>query len=240
MAANIQTLRRPSDRALYLTAAAAFPLIVLIGYFRTYYGRPLFDLPPFANSLVHFHAVVMTAWVLYFTTQIALVRTKNLKLHMTMGFVGIGLAALVVVVGMVTAWDSHIIRQTAPAGMHPHAFFIVPVLDMLYFLVVFAAAIYYRKRPAEHKSLMLMTAINFSPAAIARMPLLPPDLMMIQWLVFPSLLGIACFAWYTWRHRKVNWAFAIALTVFVVSGPLRIVISGTETWLGFVGWLAAL
>ena len=44
---------------------------------------------------------------------------------------------------------------------------------MILFIIYFAGAIYYRKRPAEHKALMLMTAINFVAAAIARIPLLP-------------------------------------------------------------------
>ena len=43
MAVNAITLRRPSDRGLYLIAAIGFPLLVLIGYFKSYYGRGLFD-----------------------------------------------------------------------------------------------------------------------------------------------------------------------------------------------------
>jgi hypothetical protein len=239
MAANAHVIRRPTDKALFLTAAAAFPLLVLAGYFRSYYFRPFFDNPPFANSLVHFHAITMSIWVLYFTVQIALVRTKNFKLHMTMGLSGIVLAAVVIVVGMITAWDTHVTRAVAPAGMHPHGFFLVPILDMLFFAAFFAGAIYYRKKPAQHKTLMLMTAINFSPAAIARLPIFPPELFVIQALGFPALLGIACFAWHTWKTRKVNWVFAIALVTFIASGPLRVWFAGTQAWLGFMAWLTS-
>jgi len=239
MAANVNILRRPNDRGLMIAAAAVFPLLVLAGYFKSYYFRPFFENPPFANSLVHIHAVVMSVWVLYFVAQVALIRTKNIKLHITMGSAGIVLAAVVVVVGMVTAWDSHIVRGTAPSGMNPHGFFIVPTLDMLFFVIFFGGAIYFRKRPAEHKTLMLMTAINFSPAAIARLPLFPPELFIIQALALPAALGLACFAWHTWKHRKFNWVFAIALFAFIASGPLRVVFAGTQTWLGFVGWLAS-
>lgn len=239
MAANANILRRPSDRGLMIAAAAVFPLLVLAGYFKSYYFRPFFENPPFANSLVHFHAITMSIWVLYFVAQIALVRTKNLKLHMSMGMAGIALAAVVIVVGMMTAWDTHVVRAVAPSGMHPHGFFIVPILDMLFFAIFFAGAIYYRKKPAQHKSLMLMTAINFSPAAIARLPLFPPELFIIQALVLPAGLGIACFTWHTWKHRKFNWVFAIALFAFIASGPLRVVFAGTQTWLGFVAWMAS-
>ena len=239
MAANLQILRKPADRGLMIAAATAFPLLVLIGYFKSYYFRPLFENPPFANSLVHIHAVVMSVWVLYFVAQVALVRTKNLKLHMSMGMAGIVLALLVIVVGMVTAWDSHIVRGTAPAGIDPHAFFLVPTLDMFFFGLFFGGAIYWRKRPAYHKTLMLMTAINFSPAAVARIPILPPEMMIVQWIALPIALGVACFAYYTWKHRKLNWIFAIALLLFSVSGPLRLYVAFTRPWLDLVGWLAS-
>ena len=239
MAINANILRRPSDRGLFVVAAVMFPLLVLAGYFRSYYFRPFFENPPFANSLVHIHAVVMSAWVLYFVAQVALVRTKNLKLHMTVGFAGIALAAIVIVVGMITAWDSHIVRGTAPGGIDPHAFFLVPTLDMIFFVLFFGGAIYYRKKPAQHKTLMLMTAINFSPAAIARIPILPPEMMIIQWIALPIILGAACFAYYTWKQRKFNWVFAVALLLFSVSGPLRLYVAFTRPWLDFVAWIAS-
>src|SRR5918998_5069911 len=105
MAINANVLRRPSDRRLFLAAAVLFPLVVLAGYFKSYYFSPFFDLPPVANLLVHAHAAVMTLWVAYFSAQIALIRTRNVRLHMTMGLVGIALAVLVVVVGTATAYD---------------------------------------------------------------------------------------------------------------------------------------
>lgn len=239
MAIDANLIRRPSDRGLFLAAAIVFPLLVLIGYFKTYYFRAFFaDVAPLASSMVHIHGLVMTAWVIYFIAQVALVRSKNLKLHMSMGFAGIGLAAIVVVTGMMTAWDAHITRATAPGGIHPHSFFIVPVLDMLFFVVFLSGAIYYRKRPAEHKALMLMTAINFIPAAVARIPLLPPELFIIQALGIPSAIGVACLVWHSVKHKKVNRVFAIALAAFIISGPLRVVVSGTDAWLAFVGWIA--
>jgi hypothetical protein len=39
---------------------------------------------------------------------------------------------------MITAWDSHIVRATPPSGMNPHGFFIVPLLDMLFFAIFFS------------------------------------------------------------------------------------------------------
>jgi hypothetical protein len=240
MAANLNTLNpRLADRKIFLAAAVAFPLIVLIGYFRSYYGSFLFDVPSVANTLVHAHGLVMSLWVLYFTAQILLIRTKNVKLHMTMGMVGIGLALAAVVVGMATAYDAQLVRGAAPPGVNPHAFFVLPVSDMLLFVIFFSGAIYYRKRPAEHKSLMLMSAIAFVPAALFRLPVVAPEYMMFWAFGTPALLAAAILGWHTWKHGKLNKIFAAGVSLVFIFIPLRIVVMESRPWLSFVGWLAS-
>lgn len=239
MAINSNTLKRPSDRGLFLTAAVGFPLLVLIGYFKSYYFSAFFaDAPQIANKLVHAHGIVMTAWVVFFIVQFALVRTKNIKLHMTMGFGGIALAALVVVVGLATAYDAQLVRRSAPPGADPHGFFFLPVSDMLIFVLFFAGAIYFRKRPAEHKSLMLLTAINFLPAALFRVPLPTPEIQPFFAFGVPALLAIAALAWHTAKHRKLNKIFAAGVLLLVAMVPLRFVVMESQTWLNLVARLA--
>src|SRR5687767_2789758 len=95
---------RLADRKLFLVTAIGFPLVVLIGYFKSYYFSAFFsDARPLANSLVHVHGLVMSGWTLYFVAQVALIRTKNVKLHMTMGLAGVVLAVIVIVTGLATA-----------------------------------------------------------------------------------------------------------------------------------------
>lgn len=239
MAANINTLTpRLADRRIFLAAAIGFPLVVLVGYFKSYYGSVFFDVPSVANSLVHAHGVVMSAWVLYFVAQIALIRSKNVKLHMTMGLAGVALALIVIVVGMATAYDAQLVRGSAPPGANPHAFFLLPVSDMTIFAMLFAGAIYYRKRPVEHKSLMLLTAINFMPAALFRIPVVPPEYTYFWAFGVPAVVAISALAWRTWRAGKLNPVFALGVMLVVIAVPLRPVISESQAWLSFVGWLA--
>src|SRR5688572_10448987 len=240
MAVNVSALNpRLADRKLFLTAAIAFPLIVLIGYFRSYYFSAFFDVPGVANKLVHAHGIVMSAWVLYFVAQIALIRSRNVRLHMTMGLAGIALALIVVVVGMATAYDAQLVRGAAPPGVNPHAFFILPVSDMLLFVIFFAGAVYYRKRPAEHKSLMLITAIALVPAALFRLPVVAPEYMMLWAFGTPALLAAAILGWHTWKHGKLNRVFAVAVSLVVIAIPLRIIVMESRPWLSVVGWLAS-
>lgn len=238
MAISEKLSRRASDRGLFLIAAIGFPLLVLIGYFRTYYFSAFFDVKPIANALVHAHGIVMTLWVVYFTAQVALIRSRNVKLHMTMGMAGIALAALVVVVGMATAYDAQLVRGSAPPGVNPHEFFILPVSDMTLFVIFFAGAIYYRKRPTEHKTLMLLTAINFLPAALFRLPLFPPELTTVGTFSIPALMAVACLVWHTLKHGQLNKVFLSGVLLLIVAVPLRIIIAPSQIWLSFVGWLA--
>lgn len=238
MAVNQLLIRKPSDRGLYIVAAILFPLLVLIGYSRTYYFSYFFDAKPLANGLVHLHGIVMSLWVVYFTAQILLVRTKNVRLHMSMGLAGIALATLVVCVGLATAYDSHIVRHTAPPGLDPYTFFAIPVVDMALFIILFTAAIVYRKKPTEHKCLMLLTALVFVGAAIARIPLVPPQYMLFWTFGMVDLMALAALGWHTWKHGKLNRVFALGTVLVIVSEPFRIVLSGSSVWLRFCAWLA--
>lgn len=241
MAININAIRRPNDKNLFLAAAVGFPLIVLIGYFKSYYFSTFFtDARPIANSLVHAHGIIMSAWVIYFAAQIALVRSKNLKLHMTLGMAGIALAAIVVVSGLLTAYDAQITRRAAPPGADPHEFFILPVGDMVLFVVYFAGAIYYRKRPLEHKSLMLMTAINFAPAALFRVAFVPENYTLLFAFGIPALVAIGCITYFKLKHGRFNHIFAIAAMLYIVGLPLRLAFAETALWHNFTNWLASL
>lgn len=160
---------RLSDRRLFLAAAILFPAIVLIGFGPTYYLRFAFNSPPIPSMLVHLHGLLMTAWVAFFIAQVLLIRTKRQKVHMNLGILGVALAILIIVVGFFTAVAAAKFgTASAPPDIPPLAFLIVPVVDLVLFAGLFGAAIYYRTRPANHKRLMLLTAVNFLPPAIAR------------------------------------------------------------------------
>lgn len=240
MAIDINVLDRRPDRGLFLAAAAAFPLLVLAGYFKSYYFGSFFDAKPLSNGLVHIHAVVMTLWVVYFVVQVWLVRSRNIRLHMYLGTAGVALAATVIVVGLLTAYDSHIVRRTAPPGVHPYGIALVALFDMVIFALLFFAAIVRRKRPVEHKGLMLLTAINFLPAVFFRLSPVPEKLTILWAYGVPDLLAVGCLAWISIKHRRINAVFACAVLMLLASQPLRIFLAGTQTWMRIAESLAAL
>ena len=72
---------RDLDRYVYSALAGILGLLVFAGFARTYYLKFLFATPPLPSLVVHAHGVVMTAWVVLFSVQVALVSTRRVRLH---------------------------------------------------------------------------------------------------------------------------------------------------------------
>jgi len=242
MAVSEAALVRLREKRIYLVAAFLFPLIVLIGFGRTYYLKEFFDAPPLSSYLVHIHGLVMTSWVALFFIQVFLIRSRNIRLHQTLGFAGVGLGLLVIVSGFFTAIAA---GKNGAASFPPDiprlSFLAVPMFDLIVFAILFGAAIYYRKRAANHKRLMLVTAISLLPPAIARFPidgalqLGPPFFFGV-----PTVIVVVALVYDTWHNKKLNKMFLFAALLLIASYPLRLAIAGTETWTAFAAWLCSL
>ena len=239
MAANPRLPTRINDRRLYILAAILTPLIVLAGFARSYYLKPFFNTPDLAGRIVHLHGIVMTAWVLLFVTQISLVATRRTKIHQRLGVLGGVLAALVVIVGVLTAL--YAAARGASPGPPALSFLIIPLGDMLIFSILIGLALYYRRKLDVHKRLMLLAAINLLTPAIARIPL---DFIInggpLVFFGLTDLCLLACVAFDTFKHRRLHPVFLWG-TVFVIAmQPLRLLIAGTDAWIGFAAALVGL
>src|SRR4030081_1781195 len=101
MAINLDYRNR--DRRLYTLVAVFVPLIVLIGFARSYYLKNFFGNPALPSMLVQLHGIVMTSWVVLFVSQVSLVAARRTRLHQRLGVFGAVLATLVFLVGILTA-----------------------------------------------------------------------------------------------------------------------------------------
>jgi hypothetical protein len=232
---------RRFDRRLFMAAAIAFPLVVLAGFARSYYMRPFFAAPPIPGPIVHAHGLLMTAWVALFGTQVWLISSKRVRLHQRLGYGGVLLAVLIIAVGFVTAVRAAKYGSTStPPGVSPLAFMIVPVFDLLMFALLFGAAVYYRRRPATHKRLMLLTVINFLPPAIARIPIPSLQALGPLWFFgFPTVVVLLCLGSDIWRNRRVNGVFVAGTVLLIASYVVRLSLLGTDTWMRVALWLTS-
>jgi hypothetical protein len=231
--------RRLFDRRLYFAIAILFPAIVLLGFARTYYLKGLFATPPLPSGLVHLHGLVMTAWVLLFVVQVRLISTKRIRLHQRLGYASIALAVLVIATGLPTALRAAKYGSTStPPGIPTLSFLLIPTFDLVMFALLFGAAIVYRRRPAAHKALMLLTVLNFLPPALARIPSASLQATGPVWFFgFPTIVALVCLVLDARRHGRLNRVFAAGTALLVASYVARLALMTTPAWMSIAEWL---
>lgn len=229
--------RRAFERRFFLALAIVFPMAVIIGFGQTYYLRGFFNSPSLPSLLVHVHGLIMTSWILLFITQVYLIRSKKIKMHQTLGKMAVALAVVIVIVGFMTATAAGKRGSSVP-GIGPMEFMIIPFGDVTMFAILFAGAIYYRKKAADHKRLILLTILNFLPPALGRFPFdFVATLGPLWFYGVPDVLALIFVGVDTWRNRKLNKVFLAGTLLMIASHPLRLVLSGTPTWISFATWL---
>lgn len=222
------------DRLFYGSMAGALGLTVLAGFAPTYYLR-LMDGGPSATlsggpftRLVHLHGALFTSWMLLFIVQTALVASRRVAVHRRLGIAGAVLAAGMVVAGTRVAIATAA-RGSAPPGMTPLAFLIIPLFDMVLFATFVTIALIKRREKETHKRLMLLAYVSIVTAAVARLPGVlafgPPAFFGL------SFLFVIAAAIYDFRtrgrvHRVYLWGGAFIL----ISVPVRLAIASTAAW----------
>ena len=107
---------------------------------------------------------------MFFLLQSALVRTRNVKVHRSLGWFGAGFGALIPVVGVATAiamgrFDIRQLHQN-----HVEMDLMIPLWDMVVFTTAFGLAIYWRGKPEYHRRLVYMATCALTAAAFGRFP----------------------------------------------------------------------
>jgi hypothetical protein len=225
------------DRLFYGGMAVVMGLTVFVGFAPTYYLRLFADGPnatlsggPF-TPVVHLHGALFTTWVLLFIVQTALVASRRVMVHRRLGVAGAVLATAMVVVGTFTAITGAA-RGSAPPGVDPLAFLVIPLFDMVLFATFITAALALRRDKETHKRLMLLAYISIVVAAVARLPgVLPLGPLGFFGLAFLFVVAAGIYDFIARRqvHKVYLWGGALIL----VSVPLRLAISGTDAWRAF-------
>lgn len=227
------------ERTFYAAMAAAFVLLVFVGYAPSYYLRglvPLHRPVPAPSLMVHLHAAVFSLWIGLFAVQAALVAAHRRDLHRRLGLWAMALAVAMVVVGMLVAIQG-VARQSGPPGIPPLQWLAVPVFDMVFFTVLVAAACVLRADPQAHKRLMLVTMIGLMAPAVARIPFprgmpVSPVTLATGALLFPLL------AWDLRTRGSLHRATVLGTLALVAWRVLPAAVWKTPAWLAFAGWLA--
>lgn len=161
------------DRLFHTGAAALLLLLMLWGFERFYFhGRAFPDRPltPPIRSLIITHGSAMAVWMLLFLLQPLLIVIRQRKTHLLVGRIGAVVALVVIYFGFRLGIES---ARVSPPDLHiwglpAKQFMIVPIASIALFAGFLGAALATVRRPAAHRSLMLLATMSAMSAAISR------------------------------------------------------------------------
>jgi len=179
----------------------------VLGGFGLDFSRYLHEDPP-PPAILHAHAAVYVAWLVLVSVQILLVETSNIRLHMRLGWFTAILSAAMVPLGLVAALVDQA-RQVSHPDYAPQ-FLALEFEEMFAFSAFIIAGLLMRKNLAEHKRLMILSAVAISDAGFARIWLigishtLPgPFGWWLQYFWGIALMLVAMLAWDWFKHKRV-------------------------------------
>ena len=226
--------------AMWLAAV----VVVIAGFGRSFYA--IANGTSESSVIVHIHTAVFGAWLVFFIVQVWFIASRNVRLHMTLGFFGIALAALMVIVGTATAISGARRGFTLNPQLDSFAYMAFPLGNLLAFAVFVALAYRYRRLPEVHRRLMLLATVGplmTAPLAhfFAQLPdrfnPRPPIYFLMLFIIL--LFSCAVYDRFTLgRFNKVSLWGAVAM--FVWGNTLAALIAPSVPWHRIAEWLVDL
>ncbi len=223
---------RPSgktERRFYVWMALVLAAVIVAGFSTTVPGD--FQAPGIP-LLLHLHGAVFTLWVLLFVAQPAFIANGSARLHRQLGWVGVGLASAMVVMGLTATLIALRIGMVPPFFPHP-AFLALNTINILTFGGLISGAIALRRRAEWHKRLMLCATASILGPALGR--LLPmgafgPAAPLIMFAAI-DLFALAGPAFDLITTRRIHPAYLWGVGVVVLSQAIIIGLAGAPATL---------
>lgn len=205
---------------------------VVLGFAQSYFlpGMVLAKLP---NKLVHIHGALFVSWIFLLLVQTSLVAARRIKLHMTLGLLGVILLPLMIVFGVLTLFDS--IRRNG-TGIPAELILVGDLEELALFAGLSIWGLLARRNAASHKRLMILGTMAIMGPAINRWPF-PPELRMPGTITVYAALPLLVIAYDLWSLRRIHRATAIASAIIIVAMLTMLPVAGLGFWHQCVNWI---
>lgn len=154
--------RRSRRPGFFAVMSCLLLLVVLVGFSRSFYLRPLGPEPPLSGAL-KLHGITLTLWAGILFVQTALVHARKVRLHRRIGFMGVLVAAAAV---LSSAWilalrDAPYLQEAPGRGFGN-------LMSLVAFALCIGIGAWLRRRPQAHRRLMIMGSIVAVAPALSR------------------------------------------------------------------------
>jgi uncharacterized membrane protein YozB (DUF420 family) len=218
-------------RSSYFILALIITAVVVAGFGPTLDTRLLHPPSP-RPSIIYFHAVIFTGWLILFVLQTVLIATDNVKLHRKVGMLGFALGIAVPIMGMATTIVNMRFSKLT-SQRDPAPFLAISLNDMIAFSVFFGLAIYWRKKSDWHRRLMFIATCTLTSAAVLRLLLTTSLDSPIKWQYVGVdaliLLGLAR-DWIVNKRIHPVYLYSFPAVLLAQSIALHLYLSGSPVW----------
>ena len=222
-----------TDRKAYIVWMGVVWAGTLAGFgldFSRYFG----ETPP-PPAILHLHGAVYAAWLGLVAFQVFLVEKGDIRLHKNLGWATAVVSAAMVPLGIVAALVDQA-RQISHPDYAPQ-FLGLEFVDMLGFAIFIAAGLLWRKDPAAHKRLMILSALALVDASFSRawqltIKAVPtgPFSWWMQYFLGTTLMLIAMAAWDLWRRRRIHPTVLFGMVVLWSGELASVVMQYSPSW----------
>jgi hypothetical protein len=219
-----------SPRRFYVALAALMTLLVVVGFWPSYYG-PLLRGTARTPAILHVHGVIFIGWMALLIVQATLAARGRVAAHRALGNIGIGYGVFVWLVGLLVSFAAPVIHVHAAEWSvdDAAAFLPIPLGDMLLFGGFFAAAVLNRHKPELHKRLMLLATVAILFAAAFRLEAAGVPMVAALALWFAPV--VLCMAYDLVKRGRIHGVYWVGLAAMALA-LLRLPFRNTELWLG--------
>jgi hypothetical protein len=205
------------EKYFYFAMSLLIAAIVVIGFSRTV-NQNLFHPAIPRPFLLWIHGAAFSGWVGFYIFQSALVRSHNVKLHRQLGWIGVGLGALMVPLGFTIAI---VMGRFDAARLHQSdaAFLSIPFYDMIAFGVLLTLAISWRRQPELHRRLLFLATCCLLGAPFGR-----SDFIFYHYLFYPCLDGVMLLGVVRDLaiNRRVHAVYRYAMPLLIVGQAIAV------------------
>lgn len=231
------SIKRLHESRFFLVATLVSSLIIFAGFAQTFYLKSWFDSPQLSNVLF-VHGVIMTFWFALLFSQLALVSKGRIDLHRRLGQFSVVLIVLILISGWLVTLDSARRGFTPDPSITPQMFMVIPLADLLVFVILVGAALWNRKRTDYHKRFMLLATVSILTPGLARLPLafVREGGLPVFYGALISLVVICVLA-DSILNRRLHPVMGWGAAFLILSIPARIMLAQTQLWNDFASWL---
>jgi hypothetical protein len=192
-------------------------------------------------AIVVAHSSAIFLWFVMFFVQSVLISTHNRRVHMTLGWGVVGIAALIAVTGPLVAMRSIRVDPSQVIFDWPGPqFLLVMYTEIALFATFVTIGVLNRKRPRIHRPMMLMASLAIVSGATARIAQVGSIYGYHHWVgIFGPVvsLGALLLVVRAAMTRSFDRQFAMGLAVFAVVTLLAGRLAMTSVWVGWAGMI---